>query len=57
MASYKVTTKKTPSQPVGITKVFVQSNAPTIAELREWLKGEYGINSGAGLSDFIIERQ
>ena len=57
MASYKVTTKKTPSQPAGLTKVFVQSNAPTIAELREWLKGEYGINSGAGLSDFIVERQ
>ena len=55
MATYKVTTKKTASQPAGLTKVFVQSNRPTIGELRKWLKEEYGLNSGAGESDFIIE--
>ena len=56
MASYKVTTKKTPSQPAGLTKVFVMSRTPTVAELREWLKKEYDIKSGAGSSDFIIEK-
>ena len=56
MASYKVTTKKTPSQPAGLTKVFVMSRTPNVAELREWLKKEYNIKSGAGSSDFIIKK-
>lgn len=55
MANYKVTTKKTPSQPGGLTKVFVQSSKPTISQLHEWLLKEYGVKSGAGYSDYIIE--
>lgn len=56
MAAYKVTTKKTTSQPGGLTKVFVQSYTPTIAQLHEWLKKEYGISSGAGTTGFDIEK-
>ena len=56
MAAYKVTTKKTSSQPAGLTKVFVQNSTPNLTQLREWLKSEYGVNSGAGTSDYIIER-
>ena len=56
MAAYKVTTKKTPSQPAGLTKVFVQSSTPSLTQLREWLLKEYGVKSGAGIVDFIIER-
>lgn len=57
MAVYKVTTKKTSSQPAGLTKVFVQNSTPNLNQLREWLLMEYGVKSGAGTSDFIIERQ
>ena len=56
MAAYKVTTKKTPSQPAGLTKVFVQSSTPSLTQLREWLLKEYGVKTGAGTVDFIIER-
>lgn len=57
MTAYKVTTKKTPSQPGGLTHVFMlPGRKPTIAELHAWLKNEYGINSGAGESGFIIEK-
>lgn len=56
MATYKVTTKKTSSQPAGLTKTFVQNSTPNLTQLKEWLKQEYGINSGAGTSDFVIER-
>lgn len=55
MANYKVTTKKTPSQPGGLTRVFVQSSKPSLTQLREWLLKEYGVKSGAGEVDFIIE--
>lgn len=57
MAAYKVTTKKTSSQPAGLTKVFVQSSTPNLNQLKEWLLKEHGVKSGAGTSDFIIERQ
>ena len=56
MAVYKVTTKKTTSQPEGLTKVFVQSISPTLTQLHEWLLKEYNIKSGAGLTGYIIER-
>lgn len=56
MIAYKVTTKKTNSQPGGLTKVFVQSNKPTLVDIHGWLKSEYGINSGAGESGYEIER-
>lgn len=56
MMAFKVTTKKTPSQPAGLTKVFVQTHTPTIQELRDWLLKEYGVKSGAGSCDFIIEK-
>ena len=56
MATYKVTTKKTSSQPAGLTKVFVQNSTPSLAQLKEWLLKEYNVESGAGTSDFIIER-
>ena len=56
MISYKVTTKKTSTQPGGLTTVFVQNSKPTLVQLKEWLKQKYGVNSGAGFSDFIIER-
>lgn len=55
MAFYKVTTKRTSSQPAGLTKVFNQSSKPSLTQLRDWLKQEYNINSGAGEVDFIIE--
>jgi len=55
MANYKVTTKKTSSQPGGLTKVFVQSSKPGLTQLREWLLKDYGVRSGAGDGDFIIE--
>ena len=55
MTYYKVTTKKTSSQPGGLTKVFsLPGRKPTIAEIHEWLKKEYGINSGAGNMDYEI---
>ncbi len=57
MATYKVTTKKTSSQPAGLTKVFVQNSTPNLNQLKEWLLKEHGVKSGAGTSDFIIERQ
>ena len=56
MVAYKVTTKKTSSQPGGLTKVFVQSNKPSLQQIHEWLKKEYGINSGAGETGYITER-
>jgi hypothetical protein len=56
MAAYKVTTKKTSSQPAGLTKVFVQNHTPTLIELKELLLKEYNIKSGAGTIDFIIEK-
>lgn len=56
MLAYKVTTKKTPSQPGGLSKVFVQSYTPTIAQIHEWLKKEYGISSGAGTTGYDIEK-
>lgn len=56
MNSYKVTTKKTTSQPAGLTKVFAQVDKPNLNQLKEWLLKEYNIKSGAGTSDFIIER-
>lgn len=56
MANYKVTTKKTSSQPAGLTKVFVQSSKPGLTQLREWLLKEHGVKSGAGDVDFIIEQ-
>lgn len=56
MATYKVTTKKTSSQPAGLTKVFVQNSTPSLSQLKEWLLKEYNVKSGAGTSDFIIER-
>ncbi len=56
MATYKVTTKKTSSQPEGLTKVFVQSTSPTLTQLHEWLLKEYNIKSGAGFTGYIIER-
>ncbi|MBQ0085218.1 MAG: hypothetical protein KBS65_03135 [Prevotella sp.] len=55
MANYKVTTKKTPSQPGGLTKIFVQSSKPNLTQLREWLLKECGVKSSAGDGDFIIE--
>ena len=56
MIAYRVTTKKTNSQPGGLTKVFVQSNKPTLVDIHGWLKSEYGINSGAGETGYEIER-
>lgn len=57
MTCYKVTTKKTSSQPGGLTKVFsLPGRKPTLEEIRAWLKSEYGINSGAGESGFEIEK-
>ena len=56
MAAYKVTTKKTNSQPGGLTKVFVQSNKPSLADIHGWLKKEYGINALAGDSGYDIEK-
>lgn len=56
MTTYKVTTKKTPSQPAGLTKIFVQNSTPSLSQLKEWLKEAYGIKSSAGTIDFIIER-
>lgn len=56
MNAYKVTTKKTSSQPAGLTKVFAQVDKPNLNQLKEWLLKEYNIKSGAGTSDFIIER-
>ena len=57
MTCYKVTTKKTSSQPEGLTKVFsLPGRKPTLAEIHEWLKSEYGINRGAGDSGYIIEK-
>lgn len=55
-ASYRVTTKKTPSQPAGLTKVFVQNSTPNVDQIRKWLKEEYKISSGASSGDFIIEK-
>ena len=55
-ASYRVTTKKTPSQPAGLTKVFVQNSTPNVDQIRKWLKEEYNISSGAGSTGFIIEK-
>ena len=55
MACYKVTTKRTSSQPAGLTKVFNQSSKPSLTQLREWLLKEHGVKSGAGEVDFIIE--
>lgn len=57
MAAYKVTTKKTASQPAGLTKVFVQNSTPNLNQLKDWLLAEHGVKSSAGTSDFIIERQ
>lgn len=56
MNSYRVTTKKTSSQPAGLTKVFAQVDKPTLTQLKEWLLKEYNVKSGAGTSDFIIEK-
>ena len=56
MMGYKVTTKKTSSQPAGLTKFFKMSRKPTLAELHAWLKTEYGINSAAGDSGFDFEQ-
>ena len=56
MAFYKVTTKQTPSQPAGLTKVFSQNSKPSLTQLREWLLKEHGIKSGAGETSFVIEQ-
>ncbi len=56
MATFKVTTKKCGIQPAGLTKAFVQPYAPTLTQLREWLKSEYNILSPAGMSNFTIEK-
>lgn len=54
--AYKVTTKKTSSQPGGLTTVFAQSSRPNLSQLKEWLLKDYGVKSGAGEIDFIIEK-
>lgn len=56
MATFKVTTQKCGIQPAGLTKTFVQAYAPSLGQLREWLKAEYNLQSPAGMSNFTIEK-
>ena len=56
MATFKVTTQKCGIQPAGLTKTFVHAYAPSLGQLREWLKAEYNLQSPAGMSNFTIEK-